>query len=687
MFNWESNMRELRLAFAMLFLASAASATTWYASPSGTSDAACTADDPGTIQAAVDKAGKGTSWETGDEVVLLAGTYDYTDTAWSGKSCVSVPRNKNYLTIRSSSGNPGDTILLGRGSETYVSADLLTTNEPFYARAVYTSASQLRIRGLTITNFYHNASGVAAGASSANLLSVDNCVIAGNTGVGNSPAIYFPYVLTESSFVGNRVTGSGTLFHNATGFFVTNCLFASNHAQGSGGVGNSLCATFVGCVFTNNAAGSEGGCLTGNSNARNVYAERCLFVNNTASTGGAVKLLGGTLTNCVFVGNYATNNNGAVTQYAGTPSFYNCHFENNVAGGSYGVANGLNAYNCNFIGNHAGGSGGAVGLGSATLSECVFSNNWAQTGGAVSSLNNSKPVITNCFFVHNCATNTGGALAGHPHVVYNSLFLENSATNKGGALYYRGTYYNCRFVRNSAPLAGVCANVPAPAFYDCEFIENQATGATGSAGALQAGTMVRCLFLRNHAYSYAAFSAYDGVSIQNCVFQENTAEDYAIGATGDMRNCLIISNSTTSTTHGLFYVGTPVNCTLIGNTTGGKPLLPRGGVNCLFHENQPYDLANASVTYRNCLFGTRTGSSQTLTDCVQTNNPHFNFGQNPKLAWFAPRRRSPARDAGAEVSWSTNTVDLAGNGRLSGLIDIGCYENWPFTDGTRFLLH
>lgn len=54
--------------------------------------------------------------------------------------------------------------------------------------------------------------------------------------------------------------------------------------------------------------------------------------------------------------------------------------------------------------------------------------------------------------------------------------------------------------------------------------------------------------------------------------------------------------------------------------------------------------------------------------------------------YYAPRKRSPARDAGAEQSWSTNSLDLAGNGRLYGEIDIGCYELWPSTDGTKVLL-
>jgi hypothetical protein len=39
-----------------------------------------------------------------------------------------------------------------------------------------------------------------------------------------------------------------------------------------------------------------------------------------------------------------------------------------------------------------------------------------------------------------------------------------------------------------------------------------------------------------------------------------------------------------------------------------------------------------------------------------------------------------------EQSWATDALDLAGNGRLNGTIDIGCYEFWPSTDGTTVML-
>ena len=76
-----SAFRVLHSALALVLMAAAATAgaATYYASPTGAADAACTADDPGTVAAAIGKAAKRTSWDNGDEVVLLAGTYNYSD--------------------------------------------------------------------------------------------------------------------------------------------------------------------------------------------------------------------------------------------------------------------------------------------------------------------------------------------------------------------------------------------------------------------------------------------------------------------------------------------------------------------------------------------------------------------------------------------------------------------------------
>ena len=101
----------------------------------------------------------------------------------------------------------------------------------------------------------------------------------------------------------------------------------------------------------------------------------------------------------------------------------------------------------------------------------------------------------------------------------------------------------------------------------------------------------------------------------------------------------------------------------------------------------PCDLSSTAVTYANCLYGTAASNDPTLDSCVQTANPRLNLGLDPKSAWYAPRRTSPARDAGLAQDWAADAVDLAGRPRLNGSIDIGCYECWAKSPATTVMMH
>ncbi len=565
---------KFQVAATVALFAAATFGSTYYASPTGAADAACTEDDPGTIQAAVNLSANRASWEEGDEIILLPGTYDYSDPSWSGKNCVDVPKNKHYITIRSTSGNPADAILLGRGGETYISTDLLTTNEPFNARAVYT-ASRLRLQGITITNFYNTANGVAGYSGTAGYLLFEDCIIVGNSGASalyQSPA-------TRTRFLNNTSSGAGGAVNTGT--------------------------QYVECLFVGNTSGGSGGAL---------YKGKCI--------------------------------------------------------------------DCTFIGNRAAGGGGAIDT-SYDLIRCVFTNNTAAgNGGAVTFGNGATYVATNCVFIQNTADTSGGALRSHANKVYDSVFIENYAP-RGGASFYGGFFYNCRFQNNSANQGGALYNGTPR---NCRFVENHTTG---SGGATCNANDYNCIFERNTCSSGTV--AGNNFTVNDCEFYFNKATEYTVANGPILHNCLVVSNETTSgnsRTCGLIYNFPPINCTFIGNNATGTSVsgvLTVPGQNCLLNGNLPRDIGNISVTYNSCLYGTAS-SSPTYLNCIVTNNPHFNFGHNPKLAWYAPRKRSPARDAGLEQSWAADSLDLAGNPRLNGPIDIGCYEFWPSTDSTKVML-
>lgn len=552
-----------------LAVAATAVAATYYASPTGTAAAACTEEDPGTIQAAVDKVADRTSWAAGDFVILLPGTYDYSDAGWSGQNCVSVSSGKRYLTIRSQSGDPADVTILGGG-----------TAVP--SRAFYNESAWIRFQGLTITNFHFTADGVAVCGKLQSVI-VEDCVVAGNSGSPGAALKNLRQIL-GTVFIGNSSTGNGGAVVSTVSI-ISNCLFTANHSDGTGGACNSI-------------AGAQ---MTG-----------CVFSNNTAATGGAIYSFTGTASNCLFRANSA-NEYGAV--FNGT--YYDCRFEDNEATtGRYGAGGGamLNGvYNCVFSGNHAATYYGALTV-AKVVSGCLFTNNWA--GADVGALGGG-PTITNCLFVHNRAvTGSSGVLASGARTIYDSAFIENAATNGQGGV------------------------------------------ATGGRTAISKAV--------------------------NCVFIGNKAAKQGLGVV-DLQGCLVVSNETmtaVASDFGLTRYTTAVNTTFLDNRTAGSGVLSVASTNCLLNGNAPCDLSAEAVPYAHCLYGTAASDNLTLDGCVQTSNPRLNLGADPKSAWYAPRFKSPARDAGLAQAWAADALDLAGKPRLTGPIDIGCYECWAKSPAT-----
>lgn len=164
---------------------------------------------------------------------------------------------------------------------------------------------------------------------------------------------------------------------------------------------NADIAILDGCFITaGNADGfawpdNEGGGML-NINA-NCKVNKCTFVENSSGvTGGAMANNSSNLqiSNCVFFINVGSQGGGGVSSYQSSPTVVNCSFISNIGFAAGNNAGGL--YNRDQ--SHA------------TITNCLFCNNSAQWGGAVSNINGSNPTITNCTFYGNQAT--GGATGG-----------------------------------------------------------------------------------------------------------------------------------------------------------------------------------------------------------------------------------------------------------------------------------
>lgn len=118
------------------------------------------------------------------------------------------------------------------------------------------------------------------------------------------------------------------------GITISNCSFVGNYAKGSGGAVAAYCPQIVRSSFTGNIADREGGAVAFLSTVSLVpktFAD-CVFAGNRAGTNGGAILMRASCnyTNCLFVENTTTNKNSAIySAAAGLAVFQNCTFASN----------------------------------------------------------------------------------------------------------------------------------------------------------------------------------------------------------------------------------------------------------------------------------------------------------------------------------------------------------------------
>ena len=297
--------------------------------------------------------------------------------------------------------------------------------------------------------------------------------------------------LDNCSFLGNTVhQRGGAVYSYNSSSPLTNCSFEGNSANEGGGMFNvGSSPTLTDCIFNDNSARDQGGAIyntAGDTGYSSPTLDNCFFQGNSAaSAGGAIRNEGSsslTLAHCTFQGNSATTDycgsgqtQGATPSYGGaisserdsSTSLTYCSFSENTAGCRGGAIHlafsSLTAVSyCSFSGNSAR-NGGAIHSESSspTFANCSFVGNSASasdigpsTGGAVSMRGAPSDVFVNCLFQGNSAANGGGLSipsTGNSVALYNCTLTGNTASNLGGGA-YGGTFYNCIFYFNSAPL-------------------------------------------------------------------------------------------------------------------------------------------------------------------------------------------------------------------------------------------
>ncbi|MFT3925164.1 MAG: choice-of-anchor Q domain-containing protein [Myxococcales bacterium] len=228
---------------------------------------------------------------------------------------------------------------------------------------------------------------------------------------------------------------------------------------------------------------------------------------------------------------------------------------------------------------------------SPEVANCVFTRNWAKSGGAVFNVNSSV-AFANTGFVENTSLGTGGAVVnwdGAP-VFSKCHFVRNSGEG-GGALYNYGCsprIENSEFRENEASAGGAIANSWAtPELKGSSFVSN--TARVG--GAMQTdytpGIRIEdCVFVGNASVDNggALHTTLSPLHIVSSIFVDNRSENFGGAASSEGQDAwLAIVNSTfvnNSARLGgdVAYLNTPDSNNLsISNSilwdNGGRPVM------------------------------------------------------------------------------------------------------------------
>ena len=253
--------------------------------------------------------------------------------------------------------------------------------------------------------------------------------------------------LQNIKFINGQIDGMGAaVYCKDSNLAIINCTFSNNHAIGNNSQGGAVYFngdkfTIFNSEFIANSADYDGGAVYFKGNDGLINASK--FTNNKAYYNGAVYLnsVDGTVDNCIFANNVATNSSGAlgwVKQQNGT--IINSQFINNTApfGGAIYVNEGNNfsVGSSKFIKNNAS-IGGAIYWtgGDGIIFNSTFDGNSASKDGGAVYLEGSEGIIDRSNFTNNKAKRYGAlymdSIAG---IMDKCIFANNLATDSAGAI-------------------------------------------------------------------------------------------------------------------------------------------------------------------------------------------------------------------------------------------------------------
>ncbi|MBE6506259.1 MAG: hypothetical protein E7Z73_11125, partial [Methanobrevibacter millerae] len=451
-----------------------------------------------------------------------------------------------------------------------------------YGGAIYVAGKNTDILTSNFTSNHATTSGGAIYIQS-NLglnTTVDECYFEDNSAGTSGGALHVSGTNTtvnNSAFIKNQGGNyGGAIYINGINATVQYSYLSENRVRSSGGAilweGGHGGDSIIGCIIANNSATAYDNALGGG-----VYW-----------TAGGASTPGGLVKDTIFDGNYAGKHGGGMDWHRSYNSVMeNCTFINNFAvkdgGGFYigdtgGLGRNITLTDCNFTNNTAQGGGAiSIQMSQSHIVNSTFSENKAEYGGSILikdivTVNNE---IVNCTFINSSAIvigtsdlqlrGKGGALflRDNSILVANSTFINCNAT-EGGAIFWdggenynredpsktighrylgnNGVVVNSTFIGNNATKGGaICWTSSNGLVNNSTFIGNNAT----DGGAIYWKGGVEYMNVQwNYPKSFAVHGN-DG-TVYDSTFIGNTAENggavYWTGENGNLSNSVFEDN-------------------------------------------------------------------------------------------------------------------------------------------------
>jgi hypothetical protein len=263
--------------------------------------------------------------------------------------------------------------------------------------------------------------------------------------------------------------------------------------------------------------------LSGDINVPGDNSDNSYHVVTGSGTNSTAILDGFTIT-AGYANTTSSNYYGAgMYNSSGSPTITNCIFSGNFApdgGGMYNDSSNPTITNCTFSSNSAdyhGGGGMYNSSSSPTIINCTFTSNYcpfmnAPYGGGGMRNDSSSPILSNCIFSGNISLNGGGILnSSSSPTITNCTFSGNSVSGTSGG--FGGGILN--------------SYGSSPTITNCTLSGNSASWIGGGMyNDSSSPTITNCTFSSNSAiYGGGMFNASSSPTVINCILWGNTAKN------------------------------------------------------------------------------------------------------------------------------------------------------------------